>query len=69
MLLLDQAQDSPNPPPIAWDTYTMPSVLLLLHTTSAVMSSVTVMGTMMKGQRMLLGGSLRALPETGHLLK
>jgi hypothetical protein len=54
---------------ITWDTYTMPSVRLLLQTTSAVMSSVTVMGSAMKGQRMLLGGSRRALPEMGHLLK
>lgn len=67
MLLLGQAHGSPVP--IAWDAYTMPSVRLLLQTTSAVTSSVTVMGSAMKGQRMLLGGSRRALPEMGHLLK
>lgn len=49
--------------------YTMPSVRLLLQTTSAVTSSVTRTGTTMKGQRMLLGGSRTALPDTGQLLK
>lgn len=55
MLLLGQAHDAQLL--IARVTYTMPSVCLLLQTTRAVMSSVTVMGSMMKGQRTLLGGS------------
>lgn len=67
MLVLGRAHGSPSP--ITWDIYMMPSVRLLLQTTSAVMSSVTVMGRAMKGHRMLLGGSRRALPEMGHLLK
>lgn len=47
----------------------MPSGRLLLQTTSTVTSRVTRMGTTMKGQRTLLGGSCKALPETGQFLK
>lgn len=47
----------------------MPSGRLLLQTTRAVMSRVARMGTTMKGERTLLGGSCKALPETGQFLK
>lgn len=44
--------------------YTIPSLRLLLHTTRAVMSRVTRMGTAIKGPRMWLGGSLRRRPDS-----
>lgn len=49
--------------------YTMPSLRLLLHTTSAVISRVTRTGSRMKGQRTLLGGSCSARPEGAQFLK
>ena len=56
-------------PPTQTEAYTLPSGRLLLQTTSTVTSRVTRMGTTMKGQRTLLGGSCKALPETGQFLK
>uniref|UniRef100_A0A3Q2WXK6 E2 NEDD8-conjugating enzyme n=1 Tax=Haplochromis burtoni TaxID=8153 RepID=A0A3Q2WXK6_HAPBU len=46
-------------PPLS---YTIPSLRLLLHTTSAVMRRVTRMGTTINGPRMRLGGSMGSRP-------
>lgn len=64
-----QSRGGPSPVPAAGCPYTMPSLRLLLHTTSAVISKVTRMGSRMKGQRMPLGGSCSARPEGEQFLK
>lgn len=49
--------------------YKTPSVRLLLHTTRAVMASVTSTGTPMNGARTVGGGSWRRRPFSAHSAK